>query len=507
MLTRLQHIHPQPDMHELTQHTKTIHNLRALAQKHLDYEIIELSYLLEISHSLKHNIPSPNVDSLLSLGIDTLLALAAELSSKNPLRQNHKQLSLMRMLLHVLHLMRLGDGHAALAKLKEHHQLMDSVIGSDVKIWDKEGKFDLLICNGESKLWFEWFTQSEAFVFGYILSGAVYFSDSSEKTLNFFTEGIRVADSTSPLLLGFELTVAILGKETYDTKSWLSEVTTRRDRLLRLKRYSLLYSAFAALLRSQWDVVLRVTSQLHDCNEKYFSNTTTADDTAFMYLYKLLIAIRNHYTGQLGVALQLYSDIPVQAGETYLLALLNKSLILRGGSQQDQSKAIKCLDEVERRLFASQHPYPQLRDALYLLRGITSNEVLRSKFPPIPKMLLTCRELLSHVIHSAAIHLNSRLRFMALTITMARFYINTSTEHAEKLGLMAYIGAQKSRDQLWQLVDGNLLAGLPLLSYVKTDVLEVYMKQDKHLKKARQDALNEEHRQAAAIPFNLPGTS
>lgn len=33
------------------------------------------------------------------------------------------------------------------------------------------------------------------------------------------------------------------------------------------------------------------------------------------------------------------------------------------------------------------------------------------------------------------------------------------------------------------------------------------MKQDKHLKKARQDALNEEHRQAAAIPFNLPGTS
>ena len=69
------------------------------------------------------------------------------------------------------------------------------------------------------------------------------------------------------------------------------------------------------------------------------------------------------------------------------------------------------------------------------------------------------RELLTHVISSAAGHLNVQLRILALTITMARFYINTSTEQAEKLGLMAYIPAQKSRDQLWQLVNGNLLAG------------------------------------------------
>jgi hypothetical protein len=45
---------------------------------------------------------------------------------------------------------------------------------------------------------------------------------------------------------------------------------------------------------------------------------------------------------------------------------------------------------------------------------------------------------------------------------MARFFVNTSTEQAEKLGLMAYVPAQKSRDQLWQLVNGNLLAGSPL---------------------------------------------
>lgn len=74
---------------------------------------------------------------------------------------------------------------------------MDSEVGGDMRIWDKEGKFDLLVCNGERKLYFDWFTQSEAFVFGYILSGAVYFPDSSaEKPLNFFMEGVRVADCT-----------------------------------------------------------------------------------------------------------------------------------------------------------------------------------------------------------------------------------------------------------------------------------------------------------------------
>src|SRR5579859_4179747 len=176
--------------------------------------------------------------------------------------------------------------------------------------------------------------------------------------------------------------LAILHGETYDTESWLSEVITRRDRLRRLKRYSLLYASFAALLRSRWEVALNAITQLTDFNQTYFAKSTS-DDSAFSYLYQLLLGIQNHYTGHLDVALQYYSNIPVQAGETYLLALLNKSLILRGGSQQDQAAAIKLVDEVERRLVATQHQYPQIRNAWCLVRGITSNEVLLSKFPII----------------------------------------------------------------------------------------------------------------------------
>ena len=189
LLTRLQHIHSQPDVHEITQHINTIHSFRSLAQSNSDHELLELSYLLEISDALRFNISAINVNNLLSL--------ASNMSSRNPLRQQHLQLSLMRMLLHVLYLTKVGQGHAALAKLKEHHQLMDSEVGSNMRIWDKEGKFNILVCNGERKLYFDWFTQSEAFVFGYILSGAVYFPDSSaEKSLNFFMEGVRVADCT-----------------------------------------------------------------------------------------------------------------------------------------------------------------------------------------------------------------------------------------------------------------------------------------------------------------------
>jgi hypothetical protein len=41
----------------------------------------------------------------------------------------------------------------------------------------------------------------------------------------------------------------------------------------------------------------------------------------------------------------------------------------------------------------------------------------------------------------------------------ARYKINTSITEAEKLGLMAYIGARKSNNELWGLISGNLLAG------------------------------------------------
>jgi hypothetical protein len=55
--------------------------------------------------------------------------------------------------------------------------------------------------------------------------------------------------------------------------------------------------------------------------------------------------------------------------------------------------------------------------------------------------------------------LNNQLRVMALTAMASRYYINTSTDHAEKMGLMAWIGAKKAKDDLWQVVSGNLLSG------------------------------------------------
>ena len=99
------------------------------------------------------------------------------------------------MLLHILYLTKLGNGNAATAKLREHHQLMDST-NSDQ--WESNGKFDLLICNGEHRLHFQWFTQPQSFVFGYLMSGVINLPDySSTKAWNFLVEGVRVVDSNS----------------------------------------------------------------------------------------------------------------------------------------------------------------------------------------------------------------------------------------------------------------------------------------------------------------------
>jgi Cohesin loading factor len=192
LLIRLQHIVPNPDTHEITQYTNTVHNLRSLSQQNSDHELLELSYLLEIRHALQFNLSSINIQEFLSL--------ATETSNTNPLRQNHMQLSLMRMLLHILYLMKLGNGAAATAKLREHHHLMDSTASSHLNQWRADGKFDLLICNGAYKLHFQWFSQAESFVFGYLLSGVVNLPDySSMKAWNFHEEGVRVVDSASPL--------------------------------------------------------------------------------------------------------------------------------------------------------------------------------------------------------------------------------------------------------------------------------------------------------------------
>ncbi len=190
LLLRLQHTLPNHDTHEITQYTNTIHNLRMLSQRNLDHELLELSYLLEIRHALQYNLSTVNIEQLLSL--------AEQTSLQNPLRQNHVQLSLMRMLFHILYLTKLGNGNAATAKLREHHQLMDS---TNLEEWEDNGKFDLLIYNGEYKLHFQWFTQPESFVFGYLMSGVINLPDySSTKAWNFLVEGVRVVDSNLPSL-------------------------------------------------------------------------------------------------------------------------------------------------------------------------------------------------------------------------------------------------------------------------------------------------------------------
>jgi Cohesin loading factor len=74
------------------------------------------------------------------------------------------------------------------------------------------------------------------------------------------------------------------------------------------------------------------------------------------------------------------------------------------------------------------------------------------------------RDFLIQVLNSAQEHVNRHLTVIALTALTARYYINVSTEHAEKMALMAHIGAIKGNDHLWHLVSGKLLAGIARLS-------------------------------------------
>jgi hypothetical protein len=187
LFARLQYSTSDPDTHEITHQSNTIHTIRALAQKNSDSELVELSYLLEITHAFQFNVSTINVEQF--------LVLAAQASSQNPFRENQLQLSLMRMLLHVLYLVKCGNVPTALAKLREYHQLMDTR-GTNEDLWHPEGRFDLLACNGTQRLYFEWLTHSESFVFGYILSGMAHLPDcSGPKSRKFFLEGARVADS------------------------------------------------------------------------------------------------------------------------------------------------------------------------------------------------------------------------------------------------------------------------------------------------------------------------
>jgi hypothetical protein len=71
------------------------------------------------------------------------------------------------------------------------------------------------------------------------------------------------------------------------------------------------------------------------------------------------------------------------------------------------------------------------------------------------------RACLDRMLHLASEQTNTQLQMLALGVMTSRYFINTSTEQAEKMGLMVYVNAKKGKDELWQLVSGNLLAGIP----------------------------------------------
>jgi len=488
-----------PDGHEISQHTGLIHTLRTMAQRDAEWELYEFSFLLEIPHAL--------LFSPLNVNIDVLLVETERLAQR-PERRDIGHLTLMRLVFHVLHLIRLGDGAAAITKLREYHQFMDT---RDQLDWKDDGKFELKISGGTETLQFQWFSKSESFLFGYLLSGIVYSPDySSGKAWSFYMEGIRVADS-------------LLTEAQYDTEGWLSEIIAKKTRLLRLKRYILLYASFTGLLRSNFQQVFTTIEALHAFNHEYFPPPPSPDDTTFQHLYTLLIAMQNHLTGFLAVASSYYESIPVEAGETYLLACLNRAVILRGGTVRDQALAGKILDEVENRM-EMVSPAPQIRTAWNLIKGINSTEVLGSKYvlpPGVSKVADAGREFLTRVLDTAQEHLNRQLTVIALSAINTRYFINTSIEQAEKMALMAYINAGKGNDQLWQLINGKLLAGtsphppfllffvsfLSSVSDVVTNETEVYGKQDKLVKQAKQMALNEESRQLVREKLKLSESS
>jgi hypothetical protein len=172
----------------------------------------------------------------------------------------------------------------------------------------------------------------------------------------------------------------MLSNENYDSNGWLSDVVLRRTRLLRLKRYCLLYGSFAALLQSRFDDAFPWIETLHALNHHF--DSILPQDMTFTYLFGLLIAIQNHYMGRFDVAIKMYSQIPPQAGDIHLLALLNKCAILRAGTSQEVHISLKLLEDLERRILSNQSSSPQLKAAYSFVRGVTHTEILRSKYIP-----------------------------------------------------------------------------------------------------------------------------
>jgi Cohesin loading factor len=225
------------------------------------------------------------------------------------------------------------------------------------------GRFHLTTTAGPLSM--EWFTQSEMYVFGYLISGAVNLAESGTgKTGNFLNEGIVVVDRT-PLCRVKLSVLGMLKYEKFGVGGWLFRCGEQHERLLRLKRYAVLYISFAHLLRSNWSLAEGYMQSLHE----------DPSDATFQALYSLLQGVYCHFRGELSGALTHYTKItPTAPPEIYLLTLLNRSLL-------PTENRDKILEHVEHLILRQGvESFPHLRTALLLIKGIFTPELLKSGY-------------------------------------------------------------------------------------------------------------------------------
>ena len=198
-----------------------------------------------------------------------------------------------------------------------------------------------------------------------------------QKAPIFFLRGIVLLIVPSPSPSFRVLMVGMMCSEMYDSDGWLCEMTGRRDLLLRLKRYALLYGCFAALLRSN---IQDATTWINTLKTIQISTTPSPPDPTFSYLLRLLEGTFHQFSGKVDQALESYSKIPYEAGDIYILSLLNSTLILRQGTPAQQSRAKRFIEEIERQISQRQSS-PQLETAYHLVKGVTTTELLTSQSP------------------------------------------------------------------------------------------------------------------------------
>lgn len=178
----------------------------------------------------------------------------------------------------------------------------------------------------------------------------------------------------------------MLEAEKVESGMWLADAIAQQERLLRLKRYTLLYLSFANLLRSMWDDANTSISLLQ-------SMPSSNEDIIFTQLLNLLLGAQAQYHGNLQKARDYYSLIPPSTSEIYIISLMNLALLYYNPSNPSNlTTSNKFLDEVERRIFmaaASTNDlntvFPQLRAAFNLIKGLTTPEIVKTQSTPPKK--------------------------------------------------------------------------------------------------------------------------